>query len=387
MNHWTVEAPAYARWQRAAADPRSAAAALGCGVVVIVGSLDGGYYPNSWRWSALALAAVAGLATLRQRSFRVGRLGSLSLASLGALCAWMAVSALWSIDGVESRQEVQRGALYVVALAALLAVVRQSTAKGLLTGVLIGCTALASFALGDRLASNAPLDPYQGSLLKEPIGYANALGIVMAIGFVLAVGLLLESRGRAGRGALVGAASACAVALGLTSSRGAWLAAVAGIGVLLLFRARRRLFLVASALSAPVLALAASVVSLGDRPAYWRVAISNAAEHPLTGTGAGTFDDLWLAGRPIPVFVRDAHSLYLETAAELGLVGVALLLGALLTPLVAAAGARRDPVVSTAAAGYVTFLVHAGLDWDWEMPVTVLAGLACAAVLLVSRRA
>jgi hypothetical protein len=27
------------------------------------------------------------------------------------------------------------------------------------------------------------------------------------------------------------------------------------------------------------------------------------------------------------------------------------------------------------------FLVHAGLDWDWELPAVVVAGLACGAVV------
>ena len=32
-----------------------------------------------------------------------------------------------------------------------------------------------------------------------------------------------------------------------------------------------------------------------------------------------------------------------------------------------------------AAAAYSAFLFHAGVDWDWEMPVVVVAALACAA--------
>jgi hypothetical protein len=60
---------------------------------------------------------------------------------------------------------------------------------------------------------------------------------------------------------------------------------------------------------------------------------------------------------------------------------------ALGTPLVAAARARDQTLAATAAAAYSTFLVHAALDWGWEMPVTTLAGLVCGAALLVSPRA
>src|SRR5262249_47322618 len=40
--------------------------------------------------------------------------------------------------------------------------------------------------------------------------------------------------------------------------------------------------------------------------------------------------------------------------------------------------------VPAAAAAYVAFLVHAGLDWDWEMPVVVVAALSCAGALVSS---
>ena len=39
-------------------------------------------------------------------------------------------------------------------------------------------------------------------------------------------------------------------------------------------------------------------------------------------------------------------------------------------------------MTATAGAGFVVFAAHAGVDWDWEMAVVTLAGLALAAVLL-----
>jgi hypothetical protein len=47
---------------------------------------------------------------------------------------------------------------------------------------------------------------------------------------------------------------------------------------------------------------------------------------------------------------------------------------------------RRDPLLATAAAGYAAYLLHAGIDWDWEMPAVTLAGLFCGCALLVSMR-
>jgi len=84
--------------------------------------------------------------------------------------------------------------------------------------------------------------------------------------------------------------------------------------------------------------------------------------------------------------VKDAHGLYIETLAELGPVGLALLLVALLAPLVAALRARRQPLVPFAAGAYLAFLLHAGVDWDWEVAGITLTGLFCGAALLVAAR-
>ena len=377
----------HVRWHRAAAGPRSAASALGFGSIVALGFSDGGYYDGTWHRAGLALGAVVGIGLLLGHGATPGRLEQLSLSALAGLAVLTLLSAGWGIAGTEAIREAERCALYLVGLAALLLVAQPSTIRALLNGVLGGVVALAAFGLVDRVASPPALDPYQGALLKEPVGYANALGLLMALGVVLAVGLLADTHGIQ-RAALTAAAATCAVALMLTSSRGAWLSAVVGLGVLASMRFRRPLVIGAATSAGVVLLLfAAPQVSLGDRPAYWNVALADASEHIVLGSGAGSFDDYWLEHRPIAAYVRDAHNLYLETVAELGIVGLALLLCALGTPLVAAVCARERTIVATAAAGYSAFLVHAGLDWDWEMPVTTLAGLACGAALLVAARA
>ena len=60
-----------------------------------------------------------------------------------------------------------------------------------------------------------------------------------------------------------------------------------------------------------------------NRYAYWEVAVGSFADHPVLGTGSGGFAVEWLRERTIDESVRDVHSLYLETATELGLVGLA----------------------------------------------------------------
>jgi len=121
-----------------------------------------------------------------------------------------------------------------------------------------------------------------------------------------------------------------------------------------------------------------------DRYAYWEVAALTWAEHPLAGAGASAFQVAWLREREIPGGARDAHSLPLETLAELGLAGL-LLLGtaaggvAVCARRVQAAdpGLAAGPAAALAAAG-----LHASLDWDWEMPALTLVALTLAAVLV-----
>jgi len=47
--------------------------------------------------------------------------------------------------------------------------------------------------------------------------------------------------------------------------------------------------------------------------------------------------------------------------------------------------APRDATVATAAAVLAAFAVHAGLDWDWEMPAVSLIPLILAAYVLQPR--
>lgn len=117
-------------------------------------------------------------------------------------------------------------------------------------------------------------------------------------------------------------------------------------------------------------------VSGSNRADYWRVAWGTYEDAPLLGDGAGTFARNWLGARPVPQPVEDAHTLYLETLAELGPIGLALLAIALAAPF----AGRRDPV---ALAPYVAFLAHAAQDWVWELPAVTVAALACGAAMLV----
>jgi hypothetical protein len=122
------------------------------------------------------------------------------------------------------------------------------------------------------------------------------------------------------------------------------------------------------------------------RSDYWRVAWAEASSHPWLGSGAGTFDLYWTHDRPLALGALDAHSLYLETLAELGPIGLALLCAFLAAPLAALRRARALPLAPAAAGAYAAFLLAAGVDWHWELPTVTVAALSCAAAVVVSAR-
>jgi hypothetical protein len=121
-----------------------------------------------------------------------------------------------------------------------------------------------------------------------------------------------------------------------------------------------------------------------NRYAYWRVALKAFAAEPIRGVGAGGWSVWWLRDRTIGDFAQDAHSLELQTLAELGLIGVALLGTFVGGVVVAAARARvRDPVRAAAPiAGAVTYLAHSPLDWDWQLPAVTIVALVLAGALI-----
>ena len=104
--------------------------------------------------------------------------------------------------------------------------------------------------------------------------------------------------------------------------------------------------------------------------------------HPLAGEGAGSWEAQWLLHEPYNDYNQRPHSLYVETLAELGLIGAVLLAFALVPPLAAFARGRHHPAASATLAAFVVFLVHAGVDWDWQLPAVTVAALLCAACLL-----
>ena len=119
---------------------------------------------------------------------------------------------------------------------------------------------------------------------------------------------------------------------------------------------------------------------------FWGAAIDEWKSAPLLGRGAGSYEAWWAQHGTIATFVRDAHSLYLETLGELGLFGLAVLVGALgaaafaTAPRIFRRNADRVTVAALSAA-FVGFLVGAGIDWMWELTAVSVIEILCLGFL------
>jgi O-antigen ligase/polysaccharide polymerase Wzy-like membrane protein len=127
-------------------------------------------------------------------------------------------------------------------------------------------------------------------------------------------------------------------------------------------------------------------LSGNGRTEQFHTAWQQVEDHPVLGGGAGSYAEYWFKHRRISGTVHDAHNLYLETLAELGPFGLALLALVLGLPLAAVRRARSHPLAAAAAAAYLAYLSHAFVDWDWEMPAVTLTALACGLTLLALAR-
>ena len=274
--------------------------------------------------------------------------------------------------------------------------------------------AAGAAAAGPLLAATLYFTFGRGAWLALGVGLAVAVAVgperiqvaVAAVGLALPAGLAVAAADRLGTSAsfavvlLVLGVLSAAIAIGLRSAAALYHPS----------RRTRRAF-AAALVALPLVVAVATLVKLGgptgawdsfkaapapthgnprervlslsgsNRADYWSVAWRSYEAEPALGAGAGTFARTWLRERPVPQPVRDAHSFYLEMLAELGPVGLALLLLAFAAPL----AGRRSRWTPVAVGPYAAFLVHAAQDWDWELPAVTVAALACGAALIGGR--
>ncbi len=121
---------------------------------------------------------------------------------------------------------------------------------------------------------------------------------------------------------------------------------------------------------------------------FWDAAVDQFKEHPLTGDGANSYEPWWAQHGSLDWFVRNAHSLWLETLGGLGVLGLLLIAGCFAAG--GLAGVRRmrrapeaERITLAALLGLVAAVAAAAaIDWVWQLPVIAAVGMAGLGLLV-----
>jgi O-antigen ligase len=265
--------------------------------------------------------------------------GFTTIALLTAFALWSGLSIGWSILPDDSYVDAGRTLAYVSVFAAIALTAQLMRGRhGAIAGaILIAAVTICGYSLLSRIAPGwfSELDNY--ARLRAPFEYWNAVGLVAACGLMAAV--WLGTRREATRALTVAsypAGSLLVVALMLSQSRGALVAAMAGVALWLLLAPRRLRTVgwlaVVGAIGAIVVAWAFSQTALSTDAVAADIRSSTGARFAIVlllavavATAAGYGVEHLRAARPMPDAQRYA-------------VGKALLIALMLSPLVIAAG-------------------------------------------------
>ncbi len=461
---------------------------------------SGGYFITSWGVAAIVLLALLAIRMAMGGVAVGGGPGVAALAGWGGLALWQGVSGAWADQPSAATAAMNQTLLYGAAFALVLVGVRAPRdLRWLLHGACLASAVVVAYALAGRLLP--PLVGGDGGgRLAEPISYWNALGATAAFGAVLAVaGAGSPAHGRVTRAVHAAAIPMFLLALLLTFSRGALVALLAGLVLLVALAPARIETIVAAVIglgvSIPLLLTAngdddiatlnthvpppddagrpiallllvtmlaagalvtlaalplprlghrhrrvigvglavaavtvAGVVGLTRQPeggavdwadrqfesfkSYdtgarvgaetvaerlavasgsgrwqnWGVAADQFRAEPVAGTGAGDYRFRWDRERDVDLYVRNAHSLYLEVLGESGVIGLLLLLTPIGAVVAAVALARRrgaPPEVlrdlGVALAAGAVLALHMAGDWDWQLPAVTLPAIVVGA--------
>lgn len=264
---------------------------------------------------------------------------------------------------------LSRGAL-ASCVAGLVVYVLLGRPHALPAGALAAATAVTPAAIVSYRANELQ----SGAMTAEAVAQGHELAAVVAAcaaggAIVRTLAARLDRRGPLLPSGRSGQLAAGAVAGVLVVAAGVWLA-TGGTGYI---ERQYDRFLVQGGLSPTASRL--TEVGGNGRPVLWDVALIGWRQARLEGQGAGTFGNVWNRHRPSKTETTEAHSLYVETLGELGLVGAALLaifLGSVLVGTAMRIRRGPRPVYAALFGAMVTWALQAGVDWLWEMPAVTL---------------
>lgn len=325
----------------------------------------------------LALALLEGLAG--RKSGRPTVIHAVAV----AMILWAALSVLNSALPALSGFEILRMVKLFLLAVAVVAVVRsERDLRILVAGLLVGL-ALQSAVSVLQYVGAIQYGVIVGEFKRVPgtLGWPNTLGTYAGALSAFAFSLWVAG-GRGGiRAVAIGALLIGLVSLVLSFSRGAWAAFAPALLVSVLVSWRQgwlrgrdmgRLALLAAAGIAVGLVVGQGVVArltetslqeaqITDRFLLNQVALNMAAEQPLLGVGVNTFVEVmrdYDVGGVTYRFPEPVHNVYLLTLAEMGGVGLLLLLALLLAAIRQGlhAASSRNRFLSASAIGSVSGL-------------------------------
>lgn len=371
---------------------RSAAAGLGLGALIVcllalASRLAPSGFPIDWA----------------ARTFRADRL-DYPFGYWNAVGAWAAMSAglalLWSVH--ETSRSIRALSLALVPVACLVAYLTYSrTAVAALALALVlvlglsrnratACFHALAVAAGTGLAILAVRSSPQIANATGTAGAAKVAGTLIFAGALCAlVALLTRARRiddwrlppRIGRPVALGATVLAILAAGV-------------YGPHLATRAWHS-FRTTGVTNAGAATTSRLTNLSGTRYNLWKVALQGFDSHPSVGVGAGSYQFLWNRRQLDTESVRNAHSLWLENLAELGIPGLVLIITLAASALAVALMARRRSqrrvsagVSSALLCMFAIYLLSASVDWMWQstaVTVLALAGVAVVAARLNER--
>ncbi len=283
---------------------------------------------------------------------------------------------------------------------------------------LIGITAYAGYKLNLQsgifgfMKKNGFIEGYR---LASTLQYANTFAAFLILPFIVGISFFIREKRKLFKVLYLGSILLISVALVLTQSRGGLIALTVSLIVYIILLApedRKNFLLIAGvtvALMVVIVLLKRSVFlpilssfkermivlfqfikgnrthSLGTRTLMVKDSLKILKEHPLFGTGNGTFQYVYMKYRSAYYFSKFPHSIFFQVLDELGIVGgvsFVYLMFLLVKKGFFTLKAKRNILYVGLFSSAIGILLHALMDFDWSLMFMPLLFFVSFALLL-----